>query len=306
MSADGATATNGASSSLGSLPSPNHPQQQPPTPSSPQTSSSASRKGGRKTGSVNWTPEKVDKLLAEVAAVLPRGHEGWELVTQRYNAAAGEQSDFERLKTKFFRLVGTRDAIGKHTRPEQVARAQDINRQIDDKSYTAQQLVKGEDGEQDNGSTEQASSSSNSNSDRQHSTAVAPQLSPIQSASSSPTSSPPPLPRLPASSSTSISIPTASLPTLSFSTPATKRAKLSSDASGANSPLSVSLAEALRAMAEVTAAAEERREARWREERREERRQERQELHELRKEEMKLQAELHREQLKLLLDHLQK
>ena len=100
-----------------------------------QASQFASNKRGRKAGCVNWTTEKLDMLLEQVAGVLPRGHQEWEKVTRNYNLIADEASDQERIKNKFFSLAGTRKPTGKHTKPEQITRAVHISSLIDEKVF---------------------------------------------------------------------------------------------------------------------------------------------------------------------------
>ena len=113
----------------------------------PPPTAPAAKKGGRKSGSTNWTPHQVDLLLDQVRAVLPRGHQEWEKVVLNYNQLTGESADYDRLHGKFIKLARTVKPTGKHTKPTDVHRAQPIIRDIEARVEAG--LGDGEDGDED-------------------------------------------------------------------------------------------------------------------------------------------------------------
>lgn len=53
-------------------------------------------KGGRQTGSRNFTQDNIIKIVELIQAYLPIGNEGWDLVTDQFNEWAKEHHSFER------------------------------------------------------------------------------------------------------------------------------------------------------------------------------------------------------------------
>jgi hypothetical protein len=172
-------------------------------------------------------------LLEQVAGVLPRGHQEWEKVTRYYNLVAEEASDQERIKTKFFSLVGTRKPTGKHTKPEQITRAVHISNLIDEKVFAG--CTGGDELDVDAVDVFEQGASGGDRS--------------TESSSSSSSSSPP---------TSALSAPsTASLPPSSFAsarTAAMKKAKVGTDITGAAHYLGQSISDALKQMSESNAA----------------------------------------------------
>ena len=90
---------------------------------------------GRKTGAQNWTTQHIDLLLDQVEAMLPRGNREWETVINRFNLLAQQGFSVERVRNKFFSLMGTKKPTRENTRPDQITRTLKIADMIDAKSF---------------------------------------------------------------------------------------------------------------------------------------------------------------------------
>ena len=156
----------------------------PSSPSLPPAVAIPVKKGGRRTGTVNWTAAQLDILLGQVRAVLPRGHHEWEQVVSNYNALTGESADYERLHGKFFKLIRTVKPTGKNTKPTHVHTAQQINDEIE------AHVFGGEAGEADDDAIDAAAMQMEQEVEREEEKADgAVSISPAPSSSSSPASS---------------------------------------------------------------------------------------------------------------------
>jgi hypothetical protein len=95
------------------------------------------RRGGRKSGSSNWSPAQIEALLDQVQAILPRGQQEWNRVVENYNRVTGESADYDRVHDKFFRLAHTKKPTGKNTKPSYITRAQKLLADIEGRALAA-------------------------------------------------------------------------------------------------------------------------------------------------------------------------
>lgn len=97
----------------------------------------SSKKGGRDSGSKNWTQQEHGLLLSCVGAHLPAGRDAWGHVASMYSSRAAAMGlcarDQDQLKRKFNRLADAKKPTGQSEMKLEIAKAKELRRKIDDR-----------------------------------------------------------------------------------------------------------------------------------------------------------------------------